>query len=807
MASEDAQLNSFSNSLRNRKERRKEPYKGRMPRLGLFMLATFASVAVFSAANETMTDQHVQDRVEELMSSMDLDTMLGQMTQLDISTIMHPNRTLNRAIVHEHARLSVGSYLNTPGAELNDSNSNSTHNFSPKEWRDLVRDIQDIYASHGSHPVLYGLDSVHGADYVRGAVLFGQQLNAAATFNPNLVYDMGRITARDTAAAGIPWLFAPILEISQNPLWARTFETFGEDPHLVSVMADAIVRGIQSNGTTAACMKHIIGYSKTPTGHDRAGVTVSDFDLLNHFAPSFLAAIKAGAMTAMESYISINGVPVVANTKILRDLVRHDMGFQGLIVTDYSEIHNLHVWHRVASTDQDAVRMALTNAPLDMSMVSYNTTFIDMARLTVQENPELLDRVKASARRIITTKVKLDLYENALPGTASDISLVGQNESRQTALELARESIVLLKNEDGLLPLSPDSDIFLTGHAADNVGLLCGGWSLRWQGVSGNSLFPNGISLRQGIANVLNTSSGSVQYANDLHPNGSYSSVALQFITNRAAQSKYTVIAIGEGAYAEKPGDLDDLNLPRGQVDYVREVAATGTKVILVLAQGRPRLLQGLAELAHAVVYAMLPGELGGQALAEILFGRVNPSGRLPITYPKTPANIAIPYNHLVSTRCRDEGPCEMEWHFGHGLSYSVFEYGSVSLSKNSICGSDDASLEVSVTVTNAGSMTGKETVMLFLIQPFRAISVPEIKQLKKFAKIHLQPGETQVVSFTLTREDWGVFDPQIGSGFRRIVEPGSYFVAVKPETDCNVYNEGDAKSSGLCAQFTIQDN
>ncbi|GMF18360.1 unnamed protein product [Phytophthora fragariaefolia] len=733
--------------------------------------------------------------------------MLGQMVQLDVSTIMHPNRTLNRAIVHEHAKLNIGSYLNTPGAELNDSNPNSTRNFSPKEWRELITEIQGIYAAHGSQPIMYGLDSVHGADYVRGAVLYGQQLNAAATFNPDLVYDMGRITARDTAVAGIPWLFAPILEISRNPLWARTFETFGEDPHLVSVMADAIVRGIQSNGTTAACMKHIIGYSNTPTGHDRAGVTLSDYDLLNYFAPSFMAAIKAGAMTAMESYISINGVPVVANTKILRDLVRHDMGFDGLIVTDYAEIHNLHVWHRSAKTDQDAVRMTLTNTPLDMSMVPYNTTFIDMARLAVQANPKLIDRVKDSVRRILATKVRLGLYENALPGTASDIDLVGQDESRQSALELARESIVLLKNEDGVLPLSPDSDVFLTGHSADNVGLLCGGWSLRWQGVSGNSLFPNGISLRLGMTNLLNASSGSVHYANELYPNGSYSPSSLQAIKNRAAQIEYTIVAVGEGVYAEKPGDLDNLNLPHGQVEYVREIAATGTKVILVLAQGRPRLLQGLADIAHAVVYAMLPGELGGQALAEILFGRVNPSGRLPITYPKTPANIAIPYNHLVSTRCRDEGPCEMEWNFGHGLSYSDFKYGNVSLSKTSFCDSDDASIEVIVTVTNAGPMAGKETVMLFLIQPYRAISVPEVKQLKKFSKIHLQPGETQVVLFVLTREDWGVLDPQIGSGFRRVVEPGIYFVAVKSDTECNVYGESGAESSGLCAQFTIQDN
>ncbi|CEG41446.1 RxLR-like protein [Plasmopara halstedii] len=593
--------------------------------LQTLVFASFVTLATASLATPSIaTDWHVQNRVEAIMSTMDIGDMLGQMTQLDVSTILHPNRTLNQAVVHEHARLNVGSYLNSPGAELNDSTSNSTHIFSPLEWRNLITEIQDIYASHHSHPIIYGLDSVHGANYVRGAVLFGQQINAAATFNPELVYNMGRITARDTGAAGIPWLFSPILEISRNPLWARTFETFGEDPYLVSVMADAIIRGIQSNGTTAACMKHIIGYSKTPTGHDRVGVTISDFELLNQFAPSFLAAIKAGAMTAMESYISINGIPVVANTKILQDLVRHDMRFDGMIVTDYAEIHNLHVWHRVAKTDQEAVRMALTNAPLDMSMVPYNISFIDMARLTVEENPALLTRIRDSTRRIVSTKVKLGLYENALPGTEADIALVGQNESRQAALDLARESIILLKNENNVLPLNVNSDVFLTGHAADNVGLLCGGWSLRWQGVSGNNLFPNGISIHQGIINILNTSSGSYHFANDLYPNGSFSLDALQMIKSRGIPPSYTIVAIGEREYAEKPGDIDDLSLPQGQIEYVREIAATGTKVILVLVQGRPRLLQGLAELAHGIVYAILPGELGGQALAEILFGHVN---------------------------------------------------------------------------------------------------------------------------------------------------------------------------------------
>uniref|UniRef100_K3W7X0 beta-glucosidase n=1 Tax=Globisporangium ultimum (strain ATCC 200006 / CBS 805.95 / DAOM BR144) TaxID=431595 RepID=K3W7X0_GLOUD len=736
-----------------------------------------------------------------MLSSMSLYDMVGQMTQLDISTVMNPNMTLNEDKVRRHAKLKIGSYLNAP-AFLNSTNGTQARVFSVKEWRSVIAQIQEIFLEvPGGHPILYGIDSVHGAIHVKGAVIFGQQINAAATFNPQLVYEMGRIASRDTLAAGIPWLFSPILEIAQNPLWSRTFETFGEDPHLASVMADAIIRGYQDNNSSAACMKHVIGYSKTSTGHDRDAVTLSDYDLLNYFAPPFLAATKAGVMTAMENYISINGVPVVANTKILQDLLRHDMKFDGLLVTDWSEINNLHDWHRVAATQDIAVEMAIRRTPIDMSMVPYNTSFIDSVTKAVQKYPDLLQRVKDSVRRILIVKAKLGLYQNPVPG-AEHVENIGQAEDKRIALQLARESIVLLKNRNNILPLQENSTVFLTGHAADNVGLLCGGWTLTWQGVSGNSMFLNGVSLKQGIMNVLNGNS-SITYFNPLQPSGLLQSGELGMAKIMARAAEFTIISIGEGTYAEKPGDIEDLSLPPGQIEYVREIASTGTKIILVLAQGRPRLLDGIADIVHAVIFAMLPGELGGQALAEIMYGVVNPSGKLPITYPKHPGSISIPYNRRVTTRC-ESSACEMEWDFGSGLSYTSFEYSNLRLSKTNVSNAEDEHLVANFTVTNTGQHAGKETIMLFLTQLYRTNSVPEVKQLKKFSKILLQPGESRHMSFTLTREDWGFFDPQIGRGFNRVVEDGEYVIAVRPDMDCNVYTPESIQAHPLCAKFTI---
>ncbi|RLN67369.1 hypothetical protein BBJ28_00023746 [Nothophytophthora sp. Chile5] len=764
------------------------------------MCCAALGLSTHSAVQYVAADEW-DDQADSIIASLSTEDLIGQMAQIDISVLMTDDLELDEDVVRKFAKLRVGSYLNSP---LTNGPINGTYLWTATKWREVVTRIQEItMEENGGHPMIYGVDSVHGAIFVEGATLFGHQINGAASFNPDLVYEQGRITGRDTEAAGIPWIFGPILGISRNPLWPRTFETFGEDPYLAGVMGDAIIRGLQSNNNTAACMKHWIVYTKTPTGHDKDAVTVSDFDLLNLFLPSFKAAVDAGVLSAMENYISVNGVPLVSNTKLMNALLRDDLGWDGMMVTDYAEIDQLTDFHRIARTYDEATRISLTRASVDMSMIATDDSFMNGTKALLEQSPQYLSRVKASARRVIKLKLQLGLYDNPVPGEAN-VDLIGNANDTATALELARESIVLLQNND-TLPLSEDASVFLTGHSADDIGLQCGGWTIEWQGYSSmDELYPLGSTVKDNMVKIAGNDS--LTYFNGLSYNGSYSDADLATAMEYAKNAEYTVAVIGEGPYAEKPGDINDLALPAGQIEYVKQLASTGTKVIVVLFEGRPRLLGDLPENVYAVVNGLLACEMGGQAVAEIIYGQVNPSGRMPITYPKDPANIEMPYNHPVTTMCEDssETPyyCEMQWEFGTGLSYTEFTYSDMTLSKSTILDPSD-SIVVSVDVTNSGSMAGKETVMLFLIQPFRSLNVPEMKQLKKFSKISLEVGETQTVSFTLTADDWSSYYPQIGQGLKKVAEDSEFWVAIKPETDCDVYN-ATALPDSLCANFTL---
>ncbi|ETP09057.1 hypothetical protein F441_15057 [Phytophthora nicotianae CJ01A1] len=716
----------------------------------------------------------------------------------DSNCLINATYQLNEDAVLEYAKAHVGSYFETPMTIRGEING--SWGWTTTQMREFVGGIQRIaMEENGGHPMIYGTDAVHGNALLLDTVFFGQQINGAASFNTELVYEQGRITARDTLAAGIPWVFGPVLDIAHNPLWPRTYETFGEDPHLAAVMGDATIRGMQSNNQTAACMKHWIGYSWNPTGHDKDGVTISDFDLLNTFGPSFKAGIDAGVLTGMQNYISVNGVPTVESTRLLKTLLRNDFEFDGMMVTDYGEIDALEDFHRVARTTAEATKFTLERTSIDMSMVGVGTTFTNGTYALIGEELTILDRLKDSVRRIIKLKLQLGLYDNPLPGE-ENLALVGNDNDVAAALNLARESAVLLQNDDNVLPIKKDALVFLTGHSADNVGYQCGGWTIQVQGVSGNDMFSHGSSVKQGIEEIVGNDSFS--YFNGLNVNGSYSDNDLNTAKKLASEAEYTVVVIGEEPYEEKTGDIDDLTLPVGQIQYVKELASIGTKVIVVLFEGRPRLLGDLPEHVYAVINGFLPCELGGKAIAEIIYGDVNPSGRLPITYPKHSGNVMIPYRHRVSTQCATGDYCVPQWTFGHGLSYTNFTYSDMSISTSNVTSSSD-SVNVSVTVTNSGSVAGKETVMLFLTQPYRSISVPEVKQLKKFSKISLDAGASQTVTFELTAVDWSVYYPQIGQGLKLVAEDADYVVAIKPETDCDVYNE-TAAANPLCATFTL---
>ncbi|CEG45119.1 family 3 glycosyl hydrolase [Plasmopara halstedii] len=741
-------------------------------------------------------ENDIEIRAQSIIDSLSLDQVIGQMTQLDLNTIMTKNRTLDEDLVRFNAKHGVGSYFNSVwGSPLN-----GKYGWTAAEFRAIITRIQEInMEENGGHPILYGIDSGHGANYVDDAILFPHQINSGACFNTDLVYEVARIAARDSLSAGISMLFGPTLDIATSALWSRTFESFGEDPFLASVMAEATVRGIQSYNQSAACMKHFIGYSNAHTGKNRDNVIMSDFDLLNYFVLPYKAAIDAGALTLIESYNSINGEPVISSSRILNDLLRTDLGFNGLLISDWGEVTNLADWHRSVKTREESVAMVLTKTSLDMSMVPNDLSFINHTQAFIEKFPEYEDRLRQSAKRAVATKLKLGLYENPVPG-ADYVDLVGGEDDKKVALEISRESIVLLKNENNVLPLSKKASVFLTGHSADNIGYQCGGWTKAWQGYSGNVMFPHGISLRQGFENLVGNES--FQYFNGLFVNGTISEEDLASAVNYASGHEYTVVAIGERSYTEGPGEIEDLTLPAGQIQYVEALAKTGTKVIVVLFEGRPRLLGSIPNVASAIINGLLPCEFGGQAMAEIIYGDVNPSGRLPITYPKYPANVNIHYNRLVSTQC-SYGVCQHEFNFGDGLSYTTFNYSNVTLDRTVMSSASDV-VTATVTVTNTGDRAGKEVVMLFITQPFRLISVPEVKQLKKFNKIELQPGESMDVSFALTIDDVSVYDPQIGKGLKRVYEDTDFVISIRPETSCDVYGNLDHPQ---CIMFSVNTN
>ncbi|KAJ8578736.1 hypothetical protein ON010_g466 [Phytophthora cinnamomi] len=598
---------------------------------------TALTLAVFN--NGFVAADEWDAKVDEIMANFTTEDIVGQMTQIASYGLLNSTYQLDEETLRGFAKYHVGSYLSPP---MSDSGEvNGSWGWTTAQMREFVGRIQAIaMEENGGHPIIYATDAVHGNAMLLDTVYFSHPINGAASFNPNLVYEEGRINARDTLAAGIPWIFGPVLDLMHNPLWPRVYETFGEDPHLTSVMGSAIIRGIQSNNQSAACMKHWIAYAWNPTGHDKDGVQISDFDLMNSYFPAFKAGIDAGLLSGMENYISVNGVPVVENTKLLTKLLRDDVGFDGLMVTDYGEINHLTEFHRTARTADEATKFSLERTSIDMSMVASDLSFTNGTNKLVAEDPVIIKRLKESARRIVKLKVRLGLYDNPMPGEEL-LELVGNDDDVATALDLARESIVLLQNNDSTLPLQKNASVFLTGHSADNIGFQCGGLSVQVQGVDGNEQFQHGHSVKQGFEMIAENES--FTYFNGLNASGDYTEADLATAKKYAANAEYTVAVIGEANYEEKAGDINDLTLPLGQVEYVKELASTGTKVILVLFEGRPRILNDLPENVHAVVNGLLACELGGKAMAEIIYGDVNPSGRMPITYPKYTGNVMIP--------------------------------------------------------------------------------------------------------------------------------------------------------------------
>lgn len=725
--------------------------------------------------------------VEKLISQMTVEEKVGQMAQvtLDILTVGdNPFHTaepitldtaqLRKALVKYH----LGSILNTGNAKAR----------TLEEWHMLVSQIQEMATTETrlKIPVLYGVDAIHGTTYTAGATFFPQQIGQAATWNRALVRRGGEVTAYETRASAIPWTFSPVLDMGRDPRFPRMWETFGEDVYLASQMAVEIVKGYEGDDNLisdpnriAACIKHYLGYSVPVSGKDRTPALIPEIELRERHVPSFAAGVNAGAHTVMVNSALINGVPVHASHKLLTELLKDELGFTGLVVTDWKDIENLHERDRVASSQKEAVKLAI-NAGIDMSMIPYNFDFCDHLVALVNEGEVPMARIDDAVRRILNVKYKLGLFERPVTHY-KDYPKFGSEEFAKDAYETAAQSITLLKNDNGILPLPKNAKVLVTGPNANSMRSLNGGWSYTWQGsqsepfTTAYSTIYKSISDEIGEKNVAYVPG--VEYIND----GKYWDdriVDLNAVARAAASAQYIVLCIGENSYCEKPGDLHDLSLSKNQMLLAETAIKTGKPVVVVLNEGRPRIIREIVPHVKGVLHSYLPGNYGGLAVADVLFGDVNPSGKLPYTYPMY-VNTLMTYDHKPSEHQKKmqgmydyESDFAVQWPFGFGLSYTTFEYSNLQLSSTEL--STNGTLTVTVTVTNSGNRDGKEAVQLYTSDLYASIT-PDVKRLRGFEKIDLKAGESKQVSFTLTPADLSF----INAENQRVTEAGEFKVEV----------------------------
>jgi beta-glucosidase len=719
-------------------------------------------------------------RIEALLKRMTLEEKVGQMTQLAIGMISNGRdqsiqidpAKLDKAVV----RYGVGSILNVSEQAL-----------TADRWHEIINQIQESATKKTrlGIPVIYGIDSIHGANYVQGSTLFPQEIGMAATWNPELMKSGAEISAMETRAVGIPWSFSPVLDIGRQPVWPRFYETFGEDPYLAKVMGVAFVRGMEgsdvgSQDHVATSLKHYMGYSFSFNGRDRTPAWIPENYLREYFLPTFDAAVKAGARTVMVNSAEINGVPGHINRHILTDILRDELGFKGIVVSDWEDIKKLVTVWRVAATEKDATRMAVM-AGIDMSMVPLDYSFADNLIALVKEGAVPQSRIDEAVRRILRVKFELGLFENPGPNAALK-SRIGLPASRQASLQAARESMTLLKNTSDLLPLAKNRKVLVTGPTADSLISLNNGWTYVWQG-SEESLYPKdrptirrAIEAKAGPANVIYVPGTQITRRMGSPSNGTPTNIEAELdipAAVRAAQdADVVVLCVGEGSYTETPGNIADLTLGEPQLKLAEAIEATGKPVVLVLVEGRPRIINRIVDKAGAVLMAYNPGNEGGQAVADVLFGDFNPSGKLPFTYPRTP-NGLLTYDHKAfESEGFDNAGFNPQFEFGSGLSYTTFSYSDLRLSSKTINSNGDVS--VSVTVKNTGQRAGKEVVQLYVSDLVASLS-PAGKRLKRFAKVYLEPGQSKTLTFKLGPGDLSF----IGANNTPVVERGEFEVTI----------------------------
>ncbi len=758
------------------------------------LLAKTADAQSFSKADLSDSDVYFKEmvrrrhpvrndaqKIEALLKRMTIEEKAGQMTQLTIDMVT-TGKDQNVRIDPEKLKKAVEQY--GVGSILNVTNQA----LPMDRWHEIIGEIQKAaQRSRLKIPVIYGIDSIHGANYVQGATLFPQEIGMAATWNPALMRKAAEIAAMETRAAGIPWSFSPVLDVGRKPIWPRFWETFGEDPYLTTVMGASFVRGLQgddvSRGTSvAASLKHYVGYSFPLNGRDRTPAWIPENYLREYFLPPFAAAVKAGARTVMVNSAEINGIPGHINKRLLTDVLKGELGFDGFIVTDWEDIKKLVTQWKVAADEKEATRLAVV-AGNDMSMVPLSYSFSDNLIALVKEKKIPMARIDDAVRRILRVKFELGLFENALPDPAL-LANFGKPEYPLVALEAARESLTLLKNDRNILPLAKNKKVLVTGPTADSMISLNNGWTYVWQG-SEESLYPKDKStiqravaekiggknfeFRQGTRIIRKPGSASNNNPTDIDEE-----VDIPAAVREAKDSDIVVLCLGEGSYTEHPGNISDLTLPEIQLKLAEAIIATGKPVVLVLAEGRPRVISRIADKVSAILLAYNPGNEGGRAVADVIFGDYNPNGKLPFTYPRAASFQATYDQPLFETQMKDfqKSGFYPQFEFGSGLSYTTFAYSGLKVSPASI--SLTGQVEVSVEVKNTGARAGKETAILYLRDEVASLT-PAGKRVRRFAKIYLEPGQSKTLIFKLDREDLQF----INTDNRPTVEPGDFTVII----------------------------
>lgn len=728
----------------------------------ILLSISLLALAYTASANVPVikSDPKIEAQVEQTLKKLTLEEKIGQMMEL-VTDLFGANDKNGVFYIDEHktdsilSRYKIGSILNAP----------NTCAPTAKQWEKYIAQIQKISMKRIGIPCVFGLDQNHGSTYTQGGTLFPQNINVAATFNREIARRSAEATAYETRAVSVPWTYSPTVDLGRDARWPRIWENFGEDCYLSSEMGKAMVYGFQGEDPNnidqyhiATSMKHFMGYGVPWTGKDRTPAYISPADLREkHFAP-FLAGLQAGALTVMVNSASVNGVPMHANKEFLTGWLKEETGWDGVLITDWADINNLYTREMVAKDKKDALRIAI-NAGIDMIMEPYSCDACGYLVELVKEGKIPMSRIDDACRRVLRMKYRLDLFKNPTQ-KLKNYPKFGGEEFAKLALGGATESMVLLKNEGNILPLQHGKKILLTGPNANQMRCLNGGWSYTWQGHRADEFAGKYNTIYEAFCNEYGKENVILNQGVTYNEKGKYweeNEPQIQEAVAAAKDVDVIVACIGENSYTETPGNLTDLWLSENQRNLVKALAQTGKPVILVLNEGRPRLIADIEPLAQGIINILIPGNMGGDALSNLVSGKSNFSGKMPYTYPKeinSLANYDFKKSEEVGTM---EGAYDynakitQQWGFGYGLSYTSYKYSNLKVSQSDFRHGDI--IKVSVDVKNTGKVAGKESVLLFSSDLIASV-VPDGRRLRAFDKVELQPGETKTMTFELKADD-----------------------------------------------------